>query len=233
MTVWANGAPKSGTHALMKCLGLLGLKREPGMAVAYVASRNIAVKATRADPVARRLNKIIADTNNSKYIHSHVDASRDLGGSPVINISRDPRDMVISLARFHVQEGVTTSVTESAILKVIDHKFYSKKAAALIGGFVGWQDRSDALPIRFEDLISDHGETTMEIAEYLNIPWRPESYNDLIGHAGDYDIYAGASADHNTWSGRLSNWEEWWTPVIDAAWTESCGPELVKAMGYE
>jgi len=35
-----------------------------------------------------------------------------------------------------------------------------------------------------------------------------------------------------TWTGRHSNWTEWWTPEIDALWGER-GRKLEKEWGYE
>ncbi len=233
MTIFANGPPKAGTHALMKCLGLLGLEREPGMVQCYVKTNKLRLKGTRADPETRLLREVLDDIDSRAFIHSHVHDGILLGDNPVITVFRDPRNMVISAARFRVAEGKITKVTDAQIIDVIEYEFYRKHAVELIRGFLGWRECEGTLCIKFEDLIGDQGETTKAIAEYLGVAWRARAYDDLIGLAGGYQLYATARRDHNTWSGALSKWQEWWSPGIEEAWVKAEGPELVKDMGYE
>lgn len=233
--IFCNGVPKSGTHALLKCLGLLGLNRVPGMARAYGTNQVIRFKKTRADPVPLD-GKAMDDWDNRAFLHAHMNSGYDFPGHLIVNIRRDPRNVVISYVRDHRHQALHDKEVRgerARLLHVLAGPYYfDRTIKQIFGDFVGWLQRKDCLNISFEDLIADGGDTVRAICAYIDTEPRPEAYRDLIGLRGNYQIYEHGQVDLNTWSGALTDWRHWWDAKIDRAWTKAGGPEIEKAWGY-
>ena len=58
-----------------------------------------------------------------------------------------------------------------------------------------------------------------EIAAYCGVPYLDDAWPNLPNHT-------------KTWTGRLSDWREHWTPAVDAAWAAAGGPALLERWGY-
>lgn len=48
----------------------------------------------------------------------------------------------------------------------------------------------------------------------------------------DADLYAGAEQNHDTRTGDPSDWRDWWSYEVEAAWSTVGGPRLVEESGY-
>lgn len=147
------------------------------------------------------------------HYHDRNRIMRHMGIDRACFLTRDPRNMVISRMR---AKGKV--LTEDSIHRELVDWDNGRTLADMLGYFEGWL--VDPCPkLRFEDLID--GERGMRLAaETASTAYLPGKAKDLPSH------------DSITWSGRLSNWQDHWTPAVERAWEGSC-PGLLERWGYE
>lgn len=73
--------------------------------------------------------------------------------------------------------------------------------------------------VRFEDLIKDPS-AIEGISEFIGLPLAENHFDNIWG-----DTY--------TFTGKLSDWQEYWNDAVESAWISHGGLELEKALGYE
>jgi len=136
----------------------------------------------------------------------HVDADAVPDG-PLVFIRRDPRNALVSWVRF---EGMP--VTQGTLISA------TPRYLAMIAPFEGWLSDPRAHVVRFEDLVASDA-AMRGIAAHVGVPYLDDAWPNLPNHT-------------KTWTGRLSDWREHWTPAVDAAWAAAGGPALLERWGY-
>ena len=129
-----------------------------------------------------------------------------------IHVIRHPRNMLVSWVRFTKAEFAPGYLIGSFKSFSMGRPIYEEFA-----GYVGWLTEPGVLTVSFEDLIADKADTV--IAEFLGVPVAP----------GIPERRPGGTV---TWSGELSDWTEYWSDEIEAAWQTARGPEIERMFGY-
>lgn len=171
----ANGFPKSGTHALLKALELLGA--------------------------------------GSVSIAHHPYGWQRPPESVHMCIFRHPRNCLISMCRFQGFPVVT-----GYLLKLIQSYGTFGRMADCLSGFLPWRSEAGVLCITYEDLMASDA-SLREIAEFAGLPFLDDAFRNLPGLT-------------KTWSGKPSQWIEYWNPILDEAWASSGMLALEKELGY-
>jgi len=141
-------------------------------------------------------------------IHSHKDHNFYWSAEDKrVHIIRNPRNTLISWVRYMKLER-----NDRTIIKSMD--FMIRRML----GHVGWLNEPHCLTVRFEELLSDP-KVLESISQYLNMPLTENHFESLWG-------------DTVTFTGDLTNWEDWWTEEVDKAWIDKGGVELELKMGY-
>lgn len=141
-------------------------------------------------------------TNGVNHVEHPADIER-----PHIFIRRDPRNALVSWVRF---EGMP--VTQGTLITAMAS--YLPQLAR----YEGWLTDPDTLVVTFERLVSDD-QQMREIAAHCGVPYLDDAWPNLPNHT-------------KTWTGRLSDYREHWTPAVDDAWVAAGGPALLERWGY-
>ena len=133
------------------------------------------------------------------------------GTTKHVFIIRDPRNVVMSAIRFQGKKP-----TPGTFLA----KFRKFENGSLIEEMAKYEEwlYSNTFVTPFEELIADDAEMRA-IARYLDIPYIDGAFEELPGLTV-------------TWSGKLSDYRDIWTPEVESAWNSEGGPELLARWGY-
>lgn len=137
---------------------------------------------------------------------NHVEHPADIE-RPRIFIRRDPRNALVSWVRF---EGMP--VTQGTLITAM------ASYLPQLPRYEGWLTDPDTLVVTFERLVAND-QQMREIAAFAGVPYLDDAWPNLPNHT-------------KTWTGRLSDWREHWTPAVDAAWVAAGGPALLARWGY-
>jgi hypothetical protein len=139
----------------------------------------------------------------------HIFATRDPAAieGPHLFIKRDPRNALVSWVRF---EGLP--VTQGTLITAM------ASYLPQLPLYEGWLTDPDTLVVTFERLVADD-QQMREIAAFAGVPYLDDAWPNLPNHT-------------KTWTGRLSDYREHWTPAVDAAWVAAGGPALLERWGY-
>ena len=139
----ANGVPKSGTHCVMAWLHSMGLQRVPGLIDGRNRKRRLRYYAPEFAGEVVSLAEL-REMPDTAFVHGHVHAAHKLDGFRVVNIFRDPRNVLVSYVRH--QERV-----HSQRITVVDaiNSFCGAPFVEAYRSFLGWRGR--ALCLRYED----------------------------------------------------------------------------------
>ena len=124
-----------------------------------------------------------------------------------IHIIRNPRNIMFSYLRW-----TNLVLNRDNILAEIP------RTIARCNDFVHYLKDPDLLTVRFELLLSDPTEI-QRIADYIGKPL-------VDGH------FKSIWRKTNTFTGRLSNWRDYWTPEINKIWRDCGGLNLEDALEY-
>ena len=135
-----------------------------------------------------------------------------------IYIYRNPRNVLVSALRYrnHQRRGYGTEITTEKLIDVF-YDFFNNSLPSTYQAYSKWMG-TNAHIVRFEDFISNPGEFD-KLADYLQVPRRPEAYKELSGGTA-------------TWTGSLSDWTQHWSPELDAHWIANGMPEIEHSLGY-
>jgi len=152
--------------------------------------------------------------------HKHTTDWHLAEKNKVVYIYRNPRNVLLSAVRYQ-NEQVRDSTKDISPDKLRDmfYDFFNCSLPYVFRAYEGWMT-SNALIIRFEDLISDK-DCMDKIADYCGV--EKPSYETFKGLYG---------AKTPTWSGKLSDWQEVWCPEIDKIWKDEGMLEIEQSLGY-
>lgn len=126
---------------------------------------------------------------------------------PCFFIKRDPRNALVSWIRYE-----RMPVTQGTIISTM-HSFLS-----MLEKFEGWLTAADTLVVSFERLVKDDSQMR-EMAAFAGVDYLEDAWPNLPNHT-------------KTWTGRLSNYQEHWSPAVEKAWVQNRGSDLLTRWGY-
>ena len=129
-----------------------------------------------------------------------------------VYIKRNPRDILVSWVRF-----IGQPVTQGTLLCAID-RFEAGPFADSLKAHEGWLDHPETHVVAFEHLVRDDL-ALREIAKYLEVPFLEDAFRALPG--GTW-----------SWTGRLSNWRDHWSDVVQGAWLKAGLDVTERKWGY-
>ena len=145
----------------------------------------------------------------TQHTHTPYDSSQ---GRQIV-IFRHPKNVLVSWLR---HQGI--GVTEGHLIGLCK-EFRGLPLYDAFAEYTPYLHDKDVLTVRFESLFSDGGETLNRIAQYLDVPVPPDAYGNIVGLTRSY-------------TGKLSNWEDHWSELVESAWVEGRGPEVEAAWNY-
>ena len=246
--LFANSFPKSGTHLLTQVLAgftKLGPFAETGLPA--VTMFDGATGAAR--PVSELLPQLTRlRYGDIGYGHLHalpemVEALCKPGVAPFF-ILRDPRDVVVShvfyiselapdhnLHQYYARMESFEAKLMTSIRGLPDAEFDFPDIAGRFQPYVGWLDRPEVLPLRFEDFLSDRQEALRQIISH--VIERGWAFSGDLDQAAD--VLAGVIDPHRSptfRSGRSGGWREHFTPEHKDVFKQLAGDLLIR-LGYE
>jgi len=234
-----NGLPKSGTNLLLRFCGLVGLKnngiiiRKYSSTMAFGISQFSSSKKKKTISLEESLN-----FNDTWFCHSHMvyEDYDFIKNHTVITIFRDPRNVIISLIRERFKKfGLNLNQNQEKLLlglQFCDTLTYLRKFNANWKGtwvdyyrlYLPWLQTSNCL--FFEDfLVTDNIKSlATKLSVDIDIDFVQEH---LFGNGKILPNGNEAYIERSTWTGKLSNWEDWWSEEIDILWNDIGGQELL------
>jgi hypothetical protein len=236
----SNAIPKAGGHLLFAYLVACGLRRERGELYAdidvldqgdgrFLVSRRRLTgsgKKVWRGLKLRPVDVILADRSADRVVNAHVHDGIGLDGHRVAFIYRHPRDVLVSAARFSAAgfdwgagqppaEAVTALFTPRFIAEQIERCRAS----------LGWLTRAD-VAVRYEDFVDCPVRTANIVSVALDILAIDPA--PVIGDGAPWVTRRW----RGTWSGRRSDWREWWNAGVDGLWRDLGGVEVESELGY-
>lgn len=168
-------------------------------------------------PLIRHLTDAAVAAPKGRMTLGHIPAPK------VVVFTRDPRNRIVSHFRYkyHKAKGDPGSFDEELaafIRRVKDGQTNIEFMTAWAKRWVGYPG---SLLMRFETVMADQLAETERLKEYLGAP----------GDAAAACEYTFGKS--GTWTGRHSNWREWFGPRATEAWEADGGRKCLKAMGYK
>ena len=140
--------------------------------------------------------------------HMHLPHSHKKLNRRHVHITRNPRNTLVSWIRFN-REKVTTGSLIGHVPQIIKENF----------GYAPYLSDADLVHnVRLEELLSEPS-VIEGVGKFIGLPIAENHFADIWG-----DTY--------TFTGKLSEWQDYWSDDVDAAWVAHNGPELEKALGY-
>lgn len=211
--IFANGVPKSGTHLVLAAFDALKIWRYPDVRIVRDVVRGPRTESPGARMHSGKAPKFEELCKAPGCVHAHLSAKADIKPAKTVVIFRDPRNVLLSMARWKYGGSAEMPVALKHFqFKTTDMIQYYRL-------FLDWWDRSDALCIYYERFRRDPEAVTKAVAEFAGVDWTPAAA-EVIGRPTV------------TWSGQSSDWPAVWNDKIDGAWKAAGGPALVEQMGY-
>lgn len=155
--------------------------------------------------------------------HMHTANYRLAESNKVAYVFRHPRNVLISAQRYqnHQMRGWEDSITEE---KLIDQffDFFNASMPAIYRAYAKWFG-TKAYCFKYESLfqVAPENQATLDgLADYLGKPRIMWEQDRII-------------AKTPTWTGRPSNWQDYWTDGLDKIWLEEGMAEIEKSLGYQ
>lgn len=139
-------------------------------------------------------------------IHDHVEYRRKDPDYNYINITRHPKNVLVSWNRFNGYP-----VDGLYLLQEMKHIIEEMRL------YTAWSKDSTVLNVRFETLFTD--DTLQKIATHID----QDPVEDHLKKA-----WGGT----HTFTGRHSNWRDLWTDVLEEHWVLLGGLDLERELGY-
>ena len=139
--------------------------------------------------------------------HRHLDSTHKVEGAH-LHIKRNPRNALISHIR-HLGGG---DLSAKGIIQAMPALIAEMKL------YLPWTTDLSVLNVSFESLLTDPAEV-QRISTYLSMPCKDNHFLKLWGNTP-------------TFTGKLSNWREYWNTDIATAWKAADGDILEQLLGY-
>ena len=164
-------------------------------------------------PIMRRLS------NKTVYAPKGNDAVQCTPSEKVVIFLRDPRDTIVSQARYK-NAGLVEGKADRRIVRLL-----KRGDETPVAHMTKWASRwatGAGLIVRFEELTDPA--TRREQVERIR---------DYIGGGDVDDAIAYAFGKSVTWTGKHSKWRDWFGPEATKMWKKQNGAHLVALMGYK
>ncbi|HND61298.1 MAG TPA: sulfotransferase domain-containing protein [Opitutaceae bacterium] len=255
--------PKAGKNLIYSFLNELGYGRPaiPREGAVWSAERPMlaasgrrctyalpppAEDAATIDGQASRFADQVATLGDRQVVHHHVPFSAGLAsrlaaaGVPVVFVYRDPRDVLLSMADYILNQGSPAHLagrfagrSRAELVQVLwagDDLLVP--LAAYIDAFDGWRTDPRTVSVRFEDLIGERGGGTAEI--------QSAALRRIAGQLGAVTPAALARAQAKTFNpkagtffkGQAGRWREETEPAVRAVLHANQMMELATRWGY-
>jgi hypothetical protein len=138
----------------------------------------------------------------------------------VAYVYRNPRNVLISAQRYQNAQmrGWEDTITNEKLIEQF-FGYYNSSMPAMYQSYMKWLGTS-AYCFKYEDMLKGP-EVMHGLADYLGKPRLPnERYKDIPGGTA-------------TWTGKSSDWREFWTKEIDEIWIAEGMLEIEQALGYD
>lgn len=137
----------------------------------------------------------------------------------VAYVYRNPRNVLISAQRYqnHQMRGWEDTITDQKLINQF-FEFFNAPLNSVYLGYEKWLT-SKAYCFKFEDMVKGIG--VVDLSSYLGVKFRPDIAARL------------AEGGTPTWTGKLSHWQDFWTPAIDKVWVDEGMLEIEKRLGYD
>lgn len=263
--VLVNGVAKSGTHLLRKIVNLCGLQIHPFCLAANTANRAVVlynpahegilgsaldIGASHPTPIHELLLRQMIRTIKPGFVfNGHLAFDPALlsllqsENVRVINLLRDPRDILVSLARYLVkhQHPVTQGKSESQLLhealtgmtlnsNPLNPPRFQRNLGETCSAALPWRDHEEVLTLKFEDLVGPEGGGDLgvqmdSIRQVLAFLGRDP---DMVMQIRD-QVFGGTRTFA---SGQIGNWRQVFDAALKEHAKEVLGDYLVRS-GYE
>lgn len=222
--IYCNGIPKSGTNILTKLMFLLG----------YTDSQLFAVSKSRQNTIRanyfnnQKKHKIrfsqFQSYPNTYYCHTHL-IYNDLvfSNNRIINIWRDPREVIISYLRFRKSEF---EVLESDIIDCINNGFYTFTTKGTIidnlQPFLPLLSSEHVCNVSMKEMKNHIG--IQKILDYLQFEQQQsiEKYTQDLFTLNNIPY----TAEGKTHMKQASSLSQFWTEQSEITWQEIGGQEF-------
>lgn len=223
-----NGAPKSGTTMLVTYLQTCGLILEPGGLMAYPGDKPLVMRGGKPWGDVRSLDEVLDHFDKDRVVGAHVGDHVEFPGHLVVFTYRNPRDMVVSQARWRAVGLDWTNVkeqpSESEVRAHITNGLI-REVLTTMRSFEGWLLKADAT-VEFSEFVKKPHLTAARLGTALHMSMAdPE---DMLGDKAPWvtEEYRG------TWSGQHSDWRQVWDQRLDEVWTAWGGLDVERAYGF-
>jgi hypothetical protein len=232
--VYVNSVPKSGTHLLSQILqGIPGMKD----VVTWYFLENF--------DTIKDLPHGLLGLGHFPYKPEVLKKIRKNGIKPIF-LSRDPRDIAVSLAHFFAWEKVKDHPLHEHFTKQL--KTQDERLLAIIRGvdkkypgvyqhtkqIYTWRKAPNVLQIRYEDLIRDHRTRNIAVRHMINYLWDDLKKLDMtkqeLANRMIQNINPGKSWTYR--KGKVGGWREEFKEHHKAEFKKVTGNWLVE-LGYE
>lgn len=258
--VMINSIPKAGTHLLTTYV-----QNSPSLMDAHLhIQRWDVLKLPTGAPTESwdrvslrddRLHKLLRTVRGGQIVTGHLyylAAANEVFASQgfrVVNLVRNPRDMLVSrlhyilgLKRHHLHHALADQYPDgkSRLKALIVGPDAGKDNVGglfrpyrtMLEGFVGWTDAPDVLTLRYEDLVGAKGGGDRKVQEaslsrffeHVGQPMSHEKIAEIIDEGA-------AQKSATLRKGRIGDWRETFDDEIEALFQAEVG-DVAKALGY-
>jgi hypothetical protein len=245
--VLANSFPKSGTHLVFQIVDGLPNSTNYG---AFLASMTSSFRFRERSPenATRFIKRFVPGEIVRGHLFFNSQNAADLSAKNVVHYFayRDPRDVVVSEAHYlremnswhrlaprfrelpSIEDAIMLSITGfDPPIPGIEYPNIATRFAR----YSGWLDRDDCLPIRFEELASEHRPAVIRrMAEFYAA--RCSRHIDIESCASAMSACIAPQKSHTFRSGKKGGWQSEFTAEHRRVFDELAG-ELLVRLEYE
>ncbi len=235
--VICNGARKTGTHLLKQCVVGMGFQSIPGVIKPgmWDPKDGSPVKKLPINSIEKDILSLAPDKLNHAIV-GHIPYSDKFGPDKYITMIRNPRNIIVSFMRWAMRKKDTKiNALLNDLYNDSDRLIQIIRNMNKIGlyeellKYAKWLDDPDHLIVRFENLINKdtNNAQLVRIAKYLDI--HSIDASDIAEK-----VIQGIDKERTgkTYSGELSNYEEYFTKKVEEEFIRVGGNKINEYFGY-